>query len=207
LPEDLSQYAALALRRMGVDVRLGVQVTGCDDHGVDTQGGRIDAGTLIWAAGVRASPAASWIGATPDRNGRIPVAADLSVPGHPEIYAIGDTAATTRPDGRPVPGVAPAAKQMGDFVGRRIAALIAGERPVDPFRYRDQGELAAIGRKSAVVRIGRVKLKGFVAWLFWSVAHIFFLVTFRDRIVVSLNWLWNYVTFQRTARVTTRPDD
>lgn len=207
LPEDLSHYAEAALRRMGVDVRLGVQVVGCDDRGVDTKGGRIEAATLIWAAGVQASPAASWIGAPADRHGRIPVSADLSVPGHPEIYAIGDTAAAAQPDGRPVPGVAPAAKQMGDFVGRRITALVAGGRPNAAFHYRDQGELATIGRSSAVVRIGRIKLKGFIAWLFWSVVHIFFLVTLRDRLVVSLNWLWNYITFKRSARVVTRPDD
>ncbi len=107
----------------------------------------------------------------------------------------------------PVPGVAPAAKQMGHYVGRRLAALIAG-RPAEPrFRYRDQGELATIGRKAAVVRIGRIKLTGFIAWLFWSLVHIFFLVTLRDRVVVSLNWLWNYVTFQRGARVVTRADE
>ena len=207
LPEDLSAYALAALGRMGVDVRLDVQVTGCDEGGADTSTGRIQAGTLIWAAGVRASSAASWIGVAADRHGRITVAADLSVPEHPEIYAIGDTAAAVRPDGGAVPGVAPAAKQMGDFVGRRIASLIAGRPGEARFRYRDQGELATIGRKAAVVRIGRVKLTGFIAWLFWSVVHIFFLVTLRDRVVVSLNWLWNYVTFQRTARVVTRADE
>ncbi len=207
LPEDLSAYAAAALRRMGVDVRLDVQVTGCDERGVGTSAGRIEAGTLIWAAGVRASPAASWIRIAADRHGRIPVAADLSVPGHPEIYAIGDTAATVRPDGGAVPGVAPAAKQMGDFVGRRIASLIAGHPAEARFRYRDQGELATIGRKAAVVRIGRLKLTGFIAWLFWCVVHIFFLVSLRDRLVVSLNWLWSYLTFQRSARVVTRADE
>ena len=135
------------------------------------------------------------------------MAVDLSVPGHPEIYAIGDTAAIARPDGGAVPGVAPAAKQMGDFVGRRIAAVIASRPAETRFRYRDQGELATIGRKAAVVRIGRVKLTGFIAWLFWSIVHIFFLVTLRDRIVVSLNWLWSYLTFQRSARVVTRADE
>ncbi len=207
LPEDLSDYAAATLRRMGVEVQLNTSVTGCDATGVDTSAGRIEAATLIWAAGVRASPAASWLDTAPDRHGRVPVEPDLSLPGHPEIYVIGDTAAAARPDGKPVPGVAPAAKQMGDFVGRRIAALIAG-RPAEPrFRYRDQGELATIGRKAAVVRMGRVKLTGFVGWVVWCVAHIFFLVTLRDRVVVSLNWLWNYVTFQRSARVFTRPGE
>jgi NADH dehydrogenase len=207
LPESLSQYAETALRRMGVDVRLGTQVTGCDAHGIDTSRARIEAATLIWAAGVRASPAASWVGMEGDKHGRLMVADDLSLRAHPDIFAIGDIAAASRPDGGPVPGVAPAAKQMGAYVGRRIGALIAGRRDSQPFRYRDQGELAAIGRKSAVVRIGRVKLTGVIAWLFWSVAHIFFLVTLRDRLVVSLTWLWNYVTFQRSARVVTRPDE
>jgi NADH dehydrogenase len=205
-PPQLSAYAARALERMGVHVRTGVKVTGCDADGADTSAGRIDAATLIWAAGVQASPAARWIDAAADRQGRIPVNDDLTVPGHAEIFVVGDTAAARRPDGGEVPGLAPSAKQMGRFAGARIAALIAGSAdPARPFRYRDQGELATIGRKSAVVRLGRIKLTGFVAWLVWSVAHIFFLVTLRDRVVVSLTWLWSYVTFQRVARVVTRP--
>jgi NADH dehydrogenase len=207
LPPSLSSYAETALRRIGVEVRLGTRVLGCDADGVDTPMARIDAATLIWAAGVRASPAASWIGTKADQHGRLIVADDLSVPAHPNIFAIGDTAAALRPDGGPVPGVGPAAKQMGSYVGRRIADLLSGRQDGKPFRYRDKGELAAIGRSSAVVRIGRVRLTGFAGWLFWSVAHIFFLVTLRDRIAVSLNWLWNYVTFQRSARVVTRPDE
>ncbi len=207
MPDDLSDYALAALKRLGVEVRLGVQVTGCDAHGVDTASGRIDSATLVWAAGVRASPAADWLGVTPDRQGRIPVGSDLSIAGHPNVYAIGDTASAKTSDGRSAPGVAPAAKQMGRFVGRRIAALAAGRTPSDAFRYRDQGELATIGRNAAVVRIGKLKLTGFIAWLFWSVAHIFFLVTLRDRIVVSVNWLWSYATHGRAARVVSRPDD
>jgi NADH dehydrogenase len=207
LPADLSDYAEKSLRGMGVDVRLGVRVTLCDAGGVETSGGRIEAATLIWAAGVKASPAASWIGAASDRHGRITVSDDLGIPGHPEIFVVGDTAAAVSPDGKPVPGVAPAARQMGHFVGQRIARLVAGTRAGKKFRYRDQGELAAIGRKSAVVRIGRLHLTGFVGWVFWSVAHIFFLVTLRDRLVVSLNWMWSYLTFQRSARVVSRPDD
>jgi NADH dehydrogenase len=208
LPVDLSDYARSALQRMGVDIRLGVKVTACDAGGADTSAGRIAAATLIWAAGVRASPASEWIGAAADRHGRIVVDADLAVSGHPGVWAIGDTAAAVQADGKPVPGVAPAAKQMGAFVGRRIAALLADPNaPASRFVYRDQGELATIGRKAAVVRIGRLKLRGFAGWLFWSAAHIFFLVTLRDRVVVSLNWLFNYLTFQRSARVVTRPGD
>jgi NADH dehydrogenase len=205
LPQNLSNYAANALRGMGVEVQLGVAVTACDADGATTASGRIEAATLIWAAGVRASDAAAWIGVTPDRHGRIEVGADLTVPHHPEISVIGDTAAVVQPDGSTVPGVAPAAKQMGNFVGRRLAGR--GKGRADVFRYRDQGDLATIGRKAAVVRLGRLHLTGFPAWLFWSVAHIFFLVTLRDRFVVSINWLWSYLTFQRSARVVTRPGD
>ena len=207
-PPKLSAYAARALQSMGVDVRTGVKVTGCDAEGTDTSAGRIDAATLIWAAGVQASPAASWIGVAADRHGRIPVDESLNVAGHAGIFAVGDTAAAALPGGGEVPGVAPSAKQMGRFVGARIAALIVDPRqPARPFRYRDQGELATIGRKSAVVRIWRIRLTGFVAWWVWSAAHIFFLVTLRDRIVVSVTWLWSYVTFQRVARVVTRPGE
>ena len=207
MPDDLSDYALAALRRMGVDVRLGVRVTACDAQGVDTSTGRVDSATLIWAAGVRASPAAVWLGVQPDKSGRIEVGADLQVPGHPGVYAIGDTARAAGPGGKPVPGVAPAAKQMGRFVGERIAAVAAGRRPPGAFTYRDRGELATIGRNAAVVKIGRLKLTGRIAWLFWSVAHIFFLVTLRDRLVVGTNWVWSYVTRGRAARVVTRPDD
>lgn len=206
-PESLSKRAAAALARKGVDIRLDTKVTLCDELGVDTPAGRIEAATLIWAAGVQASQAAGWIGAAADRHGRISVEPDLSVPGKPMIFAIGDTAAARGPDGAAVPGVAPAAKQMGAYVGQRIASLIGGSGTAAQFRYRDQGELATIGRNMAVVRIGRLRLSGYVAWLFWCVAHIFFLVTLRDRIVVCLNWAWNYMTFQRSARVVTRPGD
>jgi NADH dehydrogenase len=207
LPPELSAYATAALGRMGVDVRRGVRVTDCDAKGVSTSNGRIEAATLIWAAGVRASAAAEWLGAEADKHGRVRVADDLTLPGHPEVHVIGDTAAARRPDGSPVPGVAPAAKQMGGYVGRRIAAILSGSQAAGSFVYRDEGDLATIGRKSAVVRIGRFKLTGFAAWVVWSAAHIFFLVTLRDRVVVSLNWLWNYVTFQRGARIVSRRDD
>ncbi len=205
LPEPLSRYAMDALRRIGVDVRIGVRVTDCDADGVVTDGGRIEAATLIWAAGVRASPAADWIGAPADKHGRILVSDDLTVPGHPDIHVVGDTAALAHPDSGPVPGVAPAAKQMGAFVARRIAAGTSHEGGA--FRYRDQGELATIGRKAAVARIGGLRLTGFIAWLVWGAAHICFLVTPRDRIVVAVDWLWNYLTFQRGARVVVRPGD
>jgi NADH dehydrogenase len=202
LPEDLSRYAERALTRMGVDVRTSTRVIGCDAGGVDVDHGRIDASTTIWAAGVVASPAAAWLGAAHDRAGRVLVRPDLSVLDHPEVFVIGDAAAVHDDNGEPVPGVAPAAKQMGHYVGRLIAARLAG-KSLPPFRYRNLGELATIGRRAAVVKFGRLHLKGFIGWLFWSVAHIYFLIGLKNRFIVAFTWLWDYVTFQRGARLIT----
>jgi NADH dehydrogenase len=198
---SLSDYAARSLRHMGVEVELGRKVIGCDARGVTLDSGRIEAATVVWAAGVVASPAATWIGAEPDRAGRIKVNADLSVPDRPEIFAIGDTATITDRHGRSVPGIAPAAKQMGHYVGGVIAARVQGREAPPPFAYRHLGDLATIGRKSAVVKLGPVQLTGFIGWLFWSAVHIYFLIGLRNRFVVALNWLWSYVTFQRGARL------
>jgi NADH dehydrogenase len=187
---------------MGVDVKTSTRVISCDADGVDVDHGRIDASTIIWAAGVVASPAASWLGAAHDRAGRVLVRPDLSVPDHPEVFVIGDAAAVHGDDGEPVPGVAPAAKQMGNYVGRLIAARLAGES-LPAFRYRNLGELATIGRRAAVVKFGRVHLKGFIGWLFWSFAHIYFLIGVRNRFIVAFTWLWDYLTFQRGARLIT----
>jgi NADH:ubiquinone reductase (H+-translocating) len=202
LPEDLSRYAERALTRMGVDVRTSTRVTGCDRRGVELDHGRIDAGAVIWAAGVVASPAASWLAAEHDRAGRVLVRPDLSVPGHPEVFVIGDAAAVGGENGQPVPGVAPAAKQMGRYVGRLIAARIEG-KSLPAFCYRNLGELATIGRRAAVVKFGRLQLKGFVGWLFWSLAHIYFLIGVKNRFIVAFTWLWDYITFQRGARLIT----
>jgi NADH dehydrogenase len=202
LPDDLSDYAQRALTRMGVEVRTSTRVTNCDRRGVDLDDGRIDAGTVIWAAGVVASPAARWLGAAHDHAGRVTVGPDLSLPGHPEVFVIGDAAAVRTDKGAPVPGIAPAAKQMGRYVGKLIAARIAGNaRP--PFRYRHMGELATIGRRAAVVKVGKVSLKGFIGWLFWSVAHIYFLIGVKNRAIVAFTWLWDYLTFHRGARLIT----
>ena len=208
LPENLSAYVQRVLAAKGVEVMTATRVTGCDLHGVDLEHGRIDAATIIWAAGVTASPAAQWLGAEHDRAGRVNVGPDLSVPGHPEIFAVGDTAAALGPDGRPIPGIAPAAKQMGRYVGRSIAARVAGETP-SPFRYSHQGDLAAIGRNAAVVKLGRMELTGFLGWLFWGLVHVYFLVEVRDRFSVAFTWLWDYLTYQRGARLITevRRDD
>ena len=206
--ERLAEYVSHSLAAKGIEIMTSTRVTGCDLNGVDTDKGRIDAATIIWAAGVVASPAARWLGAAHDRAGRVTVEGDLSVPGHREIFAVGDTAAATY-DGRPVPGIAPAAKQMGKYVGRLIAARVAGTTELAPFHYRHQGDLATVGRRAAVVKLGRFELTGFLGWLFWGAVHIYFLVTVRDRFIVAFQWLWDYITFQRGARLITevRRDD
>jgi NADH dehydrogenase len=202
-PESLSQSAKSQLERLGVEVRLGHAVTQCDWHGVVlADGTAIGSGCVLWAAGVMASRAAKWLSAEADRAGRVIVNGDLSVPGHPEILVIGDTAVVKGEDGRPVPGVAPAAKQMGRYAARLIKTRIAGA-PVKPFRYIDYGNLATIGRKAGVADLGWIRLSGLLAWLLWSFAHLWFLVGFRNRIVVFLDWAWAYATFDRSARLIT----
>src|SRR5499427_4737055 len=203
LPQDLSDYALRTIARMGVDVRTSTRVTNCDPRGVDLDRGRIDASTVIWAAGVVASPAARWLGAEHDYAGRVLVRPDLSVPEHPEVFVIGDAAAVRDEKGAMVPGIAPAAKQMGRYVGRLIAARVAEKSSPPPFRYRSVGDLATIGRRAAVVKFGNLRLKGFVGWLFWSLAHIYFLIGVKNRFIVAFTWLWDYVTFHRGARLIT----
>jgi len=202
-PEDLSSYAEKSLRKMGVEVMTSTMVTDVKRDHVMLGERKIESEAIVWAAGVKASAAAEWINAEADRAGRIKVSADLSVPGHPEIFAVGDTA--TMPS--PIPGIAPAAKQMGKYVGRLITSRIAGNAtPPAPFVYKHAGDLATIGRKSAVVKLNKLKLTGFIGWLFWSVAHIYFLIGIRNRLMVAMTWLWSYVTYQRGARLITRDD-
>jgi NADH dehydrogenase len=200
--EQHSRYAHDTLAAMGVDVMTASPVLQCDGRGVDLADRRIEAGAVIWAAGITASPAAQWLAAEHDRTGRVVVRPDLSLEGFDTIFVIGDTAAVKGCDGRPVPGLAPAAKQMGRYVGRLIAARLAG-RSLPPFRYRHQGDLATIGRRAAVVEFGPIQLKGFIGWMFWSAVHIYFLVGLRNRFVVAITWLWSYITFQRGARLIT----
>ena len=202
MPEDLSDYAKQALARMGVEVMTSTRVTRCDAGGVDLEEGRIDSRTIMWAAGVVASPAAVWLGAAHDRAGRVSVEKDLSVPGHPNIFVIGDTASVQRDEGGPVPGIAPAAKQMGHYVGKLIAARLAGKSS-PPFRYRHMGDLATIGRRAAIVSWHGLKLKGFIAWVFWGVAHIYFLIGLKNRFIVAFTWFWDFLTFNRGARLIT----
>ncbi|MGH6947888.1 MAG: NAD(P)/FAD-dependent oxidoreductase [Kiloniellales bacterium] len=201
-PERLSSVAVRSLEKLGVEVRCGKAVTACDETGVTLGDERIESGCVIWAAGVMASPAAKWLAAEKDRAGRVIVGRDLSLPGHPEILVVGDTAAVTQEDGTPVPGIAPAAKQMGSYAAKRAMALLNG-RSSAPFRYRHAGNLATIGRQAAVVDFGWIKLTGRLAWLLWGAAHIFFLIGFRNRFAVLLDWIWAYLTFQRGARLIT----
>ena len=202
-PESLSASATRALETLGVVVRLGEKVTDIDETGVMVGEERIETTTVIWAAGVQASPAGHWLAAPTDHAGRVVVEPDLTVPGRPDIFVIGDTAAVMDAEGRPVPGVAPAAKQQGQYVARVMAARLAGRTPPPPFHYRNQGMLATIGRQRAVIDFGWVRLRGLVAWLLWSTAHLYFLVGYRNRLVVGANWLWNYFTFDRGARLIT----
>lgn len=202
-PETLSARALAALVKLGVDVRLGARVTDIDSQSVMVGDERITAAAIIWAAGVQASPAATWLGVEADRAGRVIVGADLRVAGHGDVFVIGDTASVAGKDGRPVPGIAPAAKQQGAHVARSIAASLTGGAPPGAFMYKDYGNLATIGRKRAVADFGWTRLHGFPAWAVWSTAHIFYLTDFRARLVVGANWLWNYVTFDRGARLIT----
>ncbi|MFZ5617735.1 MAG: NAD(P)/FAD-dependent oxidoreductase [Pseudomonadota bacterium] len=199
----ISDYVLASLKKRGVDVRLGQPVTDCAERRVATGSETIDADTIVWAAGVRASPAADWISASRDRAGRAHVRGDLSVEGAPNVFVIGDTASVAGIDGKPVPGLAPAAKQQGFYVGKLIAARLAGKAAPAPFRYMDFGSLATIGRNAAVAEFGGVRLTGFFAWVFWCVIHIYFLIGFRNRIIVTLDWLWSYVTLERGARLIT----
>ncbi len=198
-PEDLSETARRQLERLGVEVSTGVPVTDITADGYRLGDAFVPAKTVVWAAGVAASPLGRSLGVPLDRAGRVPVEPDLGVPGHPDIFVAGDLAAVAQ-DGRPVPGVAPAAKQMGRHVAQAIRARLAG-RAAAPFAYRDYGNLATIGRMAAVVDFGRLKFSGLPAWWFWLTAHVFFLIGFRNRLVVLLNWFWAYWSYQRAARI------
>jgi NADH dehydrogenase len=198
-PESLSDQARRQLRKLGVEVRTGVPVNAIDAGGVLLGDERIDARTVLWAAGVAASPLARTLGVPLDRAGRVLVQPDLGAPGMRDVFVAGDLAGLQQ-DGRPVPGVAPAAKQMGRHVAMAIRARLAG-KPSPPFRYRDFGNLATIGRMAAVVHLGRLKLSGAPAWWFWLTAHIFFLIGFRNRLSVMLSWTWAYWSYQRAARI------
>jgi len=198
-PPELSERARVQLERIGVTVWLGRRVTGIDAHGVQMGGDRLEANTVIWCAGVAGSPLGATLGVPLDRAGRVIVEPDLSVPGHPEVQVVGDLALLPQHQ-PPVPGVAPAAKQMGRHAARNILAALAG-KPARPFRYRDYGQLATIGRSAAVAMFGRIRIWGWLAWVAWLTAHIYFLIGFRNRLVVLIDWAWAYWTFERSARI------
>jgi NADH:ubiquinone reductase (H+-translocating) len=203
---NLSAAAQRALERLGVEVRLGQPVTRCDEAGVMLGEERVACGVTIWAAGVMASPAAQWLRAEHDRAGRVLVDGDLSLPGDRRIFVIGDTASVRDEAGKSLPGVATVAKQEGKYVARLLLARLSGKPAPPPFHYRDYGELATVGRNFAVVDFRWLKLKGKIAWFVWSVAHIYFLIGFRNRLVVAMDWIWAYLTFQRGARLITASD-
>lgn len=204
--EDLSDYAKRELERLGVEVRTGTPVTACTAEGVTIGETFVASRTLVWAAGVQASPAARWLGIAEDRAGRAIVSADLQAPGHDDIFVIGDTAAVTYDGGKPVPGIAPAAKQQGAYVAKVIRARLAGGKPPGDFHYRHQGSLATIGRRAAIIDFGRFKLKGALAWWIWGIAHIYFLIGTRSRFAVAWSWFWTYLSGQHSARLITQKE-
>ncbi|WP_374379671.1 NAD(P)/FAD-dependent oxidoreductase [Dongia sp.] len=203
-PESLSRAAFAALTELGVEVLLGQAVTNCSSEGVCLGSLEIPSRSVIWAAGVAASPAARWLGCERDRAGRAIVGADLSLPNSPEIFVIGDTASVMS-DGRPVPGLAPAAKQMGAYVAKVLLARVNGKEPPPAFRYKHLGSLATIGRQKAVADFGRLQLRGRLAWFLWGIVHVIFLIGVRSRVQVALQWLWAYATYERGARLITSP--
>jgi NADH:ubiquinone reductase (H+-translocating) len=203
---DLSAYALRALERLGVEVQLGSPVTDCNSTGVRIGDQTVAADVILWAAGVRASPAAAWLDAPSDSAGRVKVEPDLTVQGHPEIFVIGDTATVNVWNGKPAPGIAPAAKQQGIYVARTIKRRLGGDSQPQAFRYRHAGDLATIGKRSAVIDFGWCKLKGWLAWWVWGLAHIYFLIGLRNRLAVALSWLWIYLTGSRSACLITQVD-
>ncbi|MBP1857355.1 NAD(P)/FAD-dependent oxidoreductase [Rhizobium herbae] len=204
--EELSVYAQSALEKLGVEVHIGERVTDCSAEGVMIGETFIGSRTIVWAAGVQASPAAEWLGVPADKAGRVVVEKDLSAPGLPDVFVVGDTASVFQEDGKPVPGIAPAAKQQGAYVAKVIKARLA-QKPVPAhFRYRHQGSLATIGRRSAIIDFGRFKLTGALAWWIWGLAHIYFLIGTRSRFVVAWSWLWIYLSGQHTARLITQKE-
>jgi NADH:ubiquinone reductase (H+-translocating) len=202
-PDALSAEAKRALESMGVEVRLGVPVTEITADSVMVGATATPAKTVIWAAGVRASPAGEWLKAPSDRAGRVIVSRDFSVPGYGDVFVIGDTAAYKDVSGQMLPGVAPAAKQAGAYVARLIAARAAGFPGPAPFHYADYGNLATIGHSKAVADFGWARLTGFASWAMWSLAHVYFLIGFRNRFVVAASWAWSYLTYQRGVRLIT----
>ena len=200
-PDDLGRYAAASLEALGVTIRTGAKVTAIEQGTVHLEDDHIEAATIIWTAGTAATPVAEWLGIKPEKGGRVAVDANLRVPGHPAVHVIGDAALAYDRSGRPLPGLAPVAKQQGDYVARAIRARLAGRPLGRRFTYRDYGTLATIGRAKAVAAFGPVHLTGLVAWAVWAMAHIFFLIGFRNRLMVSAQWALAYATDRRPGRL------
>ena len=199
---DMSQSAERQLQKLGVEVHTSTLVTGMEEGDVRAGETRIPAAVILWAAGVAASPLGKKLGVPTDRAGRVLVSPDLSIPGHPEVFAAGDLASLQDEKGKAVPGVAPAAMQQGKAVARNIARDLRGE-PRQNFRSLDKGSLATIGRSAAVAEFGKIHISGFFAWLSWLFIHIFFLIGFRNRLIVLIQWAWSYLTYERGARLIT----
>jgi NADH dehydrogenase len=200
-PETLSDYVLQTMQQLGVEVMLNCPVTECHADGVVCKETRIDAGAVFWAAGVRASPAAQWLNVPADKAGRVKVERDLTVAAHPDVFVVGDTALVEQENGKPVPGLAPAAKQQGQYAAEVIKARLHKRPAPGPFHYRNYGNLSTIGKHTAVVDFGKVKLRGRSAWVVWALAHIYFLIGVRNRLMVALNWLWLYMKGERAARI------
>jgi NADH dehydrogenase len=200
-PEHLAAYAGKRLERLGVTVLTGRAVEAIDASGATIAGERIAAGTVVWGAGVQATPAGGWIPAERDRSGRIMVAPDLSVPGLDGVYVIGDLAHLVGADGAPLPGLAQVANQQGKHLGKALAKNARSGAPVPPFRFHDRGNTAIVGRNAAIFDFGRWQLKGFFAWVLWAIVHVYLLVGFEKRLLVAMQWLWAYITYQRGARL------
>jgi NADH dehydrogenase len=202
--QDLAAYAHASLERLGVEIQLGSAVRECSEQGVIYGDQPLAAKIILWAAGVRASSAAAWVGLPSDGAGRALVDPDLSAPGHPDIFVIGDTATINAWHGKPVPGIAPAAKQQGAHVARTIRMRLRGDTTRQIFRYRHSGSLATIGKRAAVIDFGGIKVRGWLAWWLWGLAHIYFLIGVRNRLAVALSWLWIYVFNSRSACLITQ---
>lgn len=204
LPEDLAAYAHRALEKLGVQVRVNAPVRDVRADGLTADATFVPAATVLWAAGVTTPPLGRWLGATTDRNGRVVVERDLSLPGRPEIFVLGDAAAFRNEEGDTLPGLAQVAHQQGRHLGQALARYLDDGLPMPAFRYRERGNLATVGRNAAVVQFGRTKLRGFPAWLIWGIVHVFLLIGFENRLLVLIRWLWVYATAQRSARLITR---
>ena len=203
--EDLAAYAARALERRGVEMLTGVPVTDCTAEGIMLGDKPIPARTIIWAAGVQASPASQWLDADADRAGRVRVTDTLTLPDDPAIFVLGDTA-NVESGGKQVPGIAPAAKQQGKYAARLFRSRLDGKAAPAPFHYRHMGDLATIGQNAAIIDFGRFQMKGLLAWWVWGIAHIYFLIGGRSRIMVTISWLWSYFSGQNSARLITQKE-